>query len=202
MNKIEMSVIILAGGASSRMGQNKALMKLGEKTMIERVVEPLSNLFQEIIIITDTPEDYEFLKEVKFARDAIIMDKKNSLLGIYSGLIVAKYSCVFAIACDMPNINIRLIQQMIDEYKEEDILIPFINPHYEPLHALYNKSCIPLMKKFLENNCYKIIDLLKQLDVKLIEKETILKFDPLMLCFNNVNTYEEYIQINKIFEKD
>ncbi|WP_034328563.1 molybdenum cofactor guanylyltransferase [Alkaliphilus transvaalensis] len=197
--KKQMTAVILAGGASSRMGENKALIKLGNKTMIERVVEPLRPLFEEILIVTDTPEVYSFLGKVSFTDDLFETNYKSSLLGIYSGLKVAKYSSIFVFGCDMPFLNQALITYMQNQYQGEDLVIPYLKPYYEPLHAIFSKSCLPLIEKALVNKTYKIVSLISQLKVRKILKGEVLKFDPLMKCFYNVNTNEEYLEISKEF---
>jgi len=197
--KHPMTAVILAGGSSSRMGENKALLRLGDKRMIQRVLDPLRELFQEVIISTNVPWEYEFLNGVRFIPDLIKVEGKNSLVGIYSTLMTASFSNVFIVACDMPFMNKDLIEHMIMKKSEEDVLIPYIAPHYEPLHAIYNTQCISVIKSYIEDQDYKITRILKQLNVKLIEKDEIIKFDSLMKCFINVNTYEEYLDISKVF---
>lgn len=199
MDKKQVTAVVLAGGASSRMGQNKALLKLGNKTMIERIIDPLREVFQEIIIITDQPSDYLFLKNVRMTGDVLLTAKKNSLLGIYSGLMTSSNPYIFTIACDMPFVNIPLIEYMIQQLTDEDIIIPYVEPHYEPLHGIYSRSCIPCIKEMLDKGNYKITTLLNSAIIKRIMKDEITQLDPLMRCFINVNNYEEYMEIQGSF---
>ncbi len=75
--------IILAGGKSTRMGENKSLLSLNGKTVIERVVDLMKSIFKEVILITNTPEEYDFIKIPKY-KD--IFEYKGPLAGIHSGL--------------------------------------------------------------------------------------------------------------------
>lgn len=192
MSQCNVSAVVLAGGASSRMGQNKALMRLGQKNMLERVIEPLRTVFEEIIIVTNNPEEYSMMKDVKFTKDCMEISTKNSLVGILSGLHKASNPYIFVVACDMPFLNPALLRYMVDALKEEDILIPVVRGFLEPLHGIYGKGCIPIIKQQLNNKNYKIVDFFKYLEVKRISEECIKELDPELLSFININTYEEY----------
>lgn len=193
------TAVVLAGGGSSRMGTNKALLKLGNKTMIERVVEPLKNIFNSIIIVTNDPEEYTILKGVRFVKDHVDIEEKNSLIGLYSGLRESETSHIFVMACDMPFVNLGLIKFMINSLRSEDVIVPFVGGHYQPLHAIYGKGCIPEFESLLEMGWYKIANVFKVVSMKEIMEDDIKKFDFNMLCFENINTYEEYLQIKDKF---
>lgn len=193
------TAVVLAGGKSSRMGCNKAFLKLGQKTMIETIVESLQKIFKNVIIVTDIPEEYTMLNKVVFIQDIIDTKEKNSLIGLYSGLVESKTDYVFVTGCDMPFLNIGLIEYMIKSKEDEDVVIPFYSGHYEPLYAIYNKKCIPEFKKLIQKNRFKIIDIFENLNVKEIKKSEIIKFDPNTSCFKNINTYEQYIEIKDLF---
>ncbi|GAB6086600.1 molybdenum cofactor guanylyltransferase [Alkaliphilus crotonatoxidans] len=199
MNFKSVSAVILAGGASSRMGRNKALMELGGKPMIDRIVEVLREGFREIIIVTDCPDEYSHLIDVKLTKDSIALGKKNSLLGIYSGLEVASHPYIFVIACDMPFVNLQLVHYMIEQIEGQDVVIPYIEPHYEPLYALYKRDCMEPIKEMLQRDRFKITELLKMLRVKKVLPDIIKQFDPKMKCFVNINTYQQYLDVSQAF---
>ncbi len=193
------TAVVLAGGRSSRMGRNKAFLKLGHKTMIETIVESLQKIFRNVIVVTNTPEKYTMLNQVEFIQDIIDTKEKKSLIGLYSGLVASKTDYVFVTGCDMPFVNIEFIKYMIESIKDEDIVVPFCYDHYEPLYAIYGKRCIPGFKELIEKNKFKIIDIFKNLNVKEIQKSEIRKFDKNTLCFKNINTYEQYMEIKDLF---
>ena len=188
----KVSAIVLAGGNSTRMGQNKALLKIGEKTLIELVVETLHKIFDEIIVVTNNPEKYAMLKDVRFERDCIETPVKNSLVGLYTGLIQAKNDRGFVVACDMPFLNEELIKYLIESLGEEDLLIPFIEGHYQPLHAIYNKTCLDIMRNMIINGNYKIIDFYDDVDTIKVHEGIVRKYDPVLKSFMNINTKEVY----------
>lgn len=203
LNKV--TAVVLAGGASSRMGVNKALLKLGDKTMIERVVNPLKDIFEEVIVVTNSPHEYKMLKDVVFIKDHPITEKRNSLIGLYSGLVECKTDYMFVTGCDMPFINKDLINYMAnlteeEKGKEKDVIIPFIGGHYQPLYAIYRKSAIPEFENLIKANRYKITDVLLNLQVMKIIEEVVKDYDFKMTCFENINTYKQYLGFKREFE--
>lgn len=202
MDNNKVTAVVLAGGGSARMGTNKALLKLGNKTMIERVVDPLKNIFNDILVVTNNPEEYGMLRGVSFVRDCINIGGKNSLIGLYSGLKQSKTSHIFVIGCDMPFINTGLIRYMVDLLRDEDILVPYVEEYYQPLHAIYGKACITGFENLLEKKQYKISNIYDHVNIKTVTDDHIKKFDPHMLCFENINTYEEYLKARDNFEQD
>lgn len=193
MGDKSISAVVLAGGSSSRMGQNKALLKLGSATMIERVVFSLQPLFKETIVVTNNPKEYNMIKNVRFVRDIKKPEVKSSLVGLYSGLSSANTDYIFVVACDMPLLNIPLIEFMKDKINNQDILIPKVNNFFEPLHAFYSKTCLGSMKNQLEKKDYKILNFFSMVDVEIVDELTIKQFDPHLNSFLNINNYEEYM---------
>lgn len=205
MDKKRISAVVLAGGNSTRMGQNKALLKLGSKTIIERVVEILKTIFEEIIIVTNTPQVYSMLKDVRFVPDCFESKQKKSIIGLYTGIFEAKNDYAFVVACDMPFLNTDLINYMIDNIEDEDTLVPYINCYYQPLHAIYNKNCLKYIRTLLDSNNYKIIDLFDYFDnlkVRKINDEILDRLNITNSCFLNMNTYQEYINIKKAWPSE
>ena len=179
------------------MGRNKALLQLGEKTMIEIVVDTLRPVFDEIILVTNHPEEYSKLKDILFVKDKMITKEKNSLVGIYTGLAIAKNPYTFVVPCDMPFIDQDLIDYMTRQLEDEDVIIPFVEGHYQPLHAIYGKRCKDPIKKMLEAEQYKIINFFHEVSVKTIDDETVKKFSKDMKCFLNINTYDAYLKVRQ-----
>ena len=205
MNKKNISAVVLAGGNSTRMGKNKALLELGSNAVIEIVVEVLKTIFEDIIIVTNTPEVYGMLKGVRFVPDSLESIEKKSIIGLYTGILEAKNNYVFVVACDMPFLNAELVHYMIDHMKDEDVLVPYINGYYQPLHAIYHKKCLNNIKTLLNLNNYKIIDLFDCFDnlkVKKIGDEILDRLNITNSCFFNMNTHQEYVDIKNSWFSD
>lgn len=193
----KVSAIVLAGGNSTRMGQNKALLKFGSKTLVELVVNKLRNLFAEIIIVTNYAESYPMLKSVRFEKDCINTPVKNSLVGIYTGLLKSTNEYAFVVACDMPFLNEDLIKYMLAKLDKQDICVPYLQEHYQPLHAVYNKTCLEPIKNLLEIGDYKIINFYGDVNVVRIYEDEIIKIDPDLKSFMNVNTIDLYENLKR-----
>ena len=144
------SGVILCGGQSLRFGSNKALTEVGGLPVIKRVADTMVPLFCETILITNSPDDYSFL-DLPMYQD--IIKGIGPLGGIYTGLSHIKNNTAFFAACDMPFLNQDLIKYMIDMSQDYDITVPRQKKFSEPLHAIYSKSCIPVIQKKIDSNC-------------------------------------------------
>lgn len=189
----EITPVILAGGANSRMGKNKALLELNNQKIIEIMVGKLKAIFQKnVYIVTNFPETYDFLTEVRFVPDLVTTRNKNSLLGLYSGLLQIPTEQGFFLPCDMPFINEALINHMINIAEGYDVVVPKIDEYYQPLHGIYHKNCLIPMKELIDQEQYKIIRFYSKVRVRTVEKEEIHRFDPQEISFFNINKKEEY----------
>lgn len=144
------TAIILAGGKSERMGENKSLLSIGGKKMIEHIIDQLNNHFSEIIISSNNKE-LHFLKNTKIVKDKDI--DKGPLMGILSCLEISTYEKNFITACDIPEININLIHRMLTTADNYDIVVPIHdNKFIEPLFAVYSKNVLNELKDMLYNS--------------------------------------------------
>ncbi len=147
------SAVILAGGKSSRMKMNKALLPLGERTFIGTIVEELKSAFDEIIVVTNTPQEYSFL-DCSFTKD--LFHERGPLGGIHAGLTCAGNKYAFITACDMPFVNGRAAFRLARMASGFDGAVPKKGQHLQPLFAVYSQDCIPAIEKCLEENKNKI----------------------------------------------
>jgi molybdopterin-guanine dinucleotide biosynthesis protein A len=129
------------------------LLKIGNKRIIEIVVEKLKEVFSDIIIVTNSPPDYQFL-DVKLIKDLI--PGKGPLGGIYTGLLLSDSEYNFVCACDMPFLSIDLLKVMISEMDGSDLIVPVVRGFVEPLHSIYSKRCLAAIKFHLEVNDLKV----------------------------------------------
>ncbi len=191
----QISCIILAGGKNARMGREKAYLKIGERTIIEEQSDTLSRIFDEIIIVANSQNYFKNI-DVKVVTD--IIPDSGPLGGLYSGLAVSSNIHSFLIACDMPFINLQLIDYMIKQIGENDIVIPLSSKGIETLFAIYSLNCLETIKRQIEFRKLKLLDILSFFKVRYISQEEIEKFDPKESSFFNVNSpkdYEEALQI-------
>lgn len=181
--------VILAGGKSSRMGgTNKALLKIMGKSIIERQIEILDEIFSETIIITNSPDCYKFLGKPTFMD---IIPGKASLGGLHSGLMSANKPYCFFVACDMPFLNREIINLLLVNVDAHDIVIPKISGRFEPLHAIYSRKCIPFIENLISSDNLQIFGFFEHVDVCEIKGSELRKIDPLLNFTININTPED-----------
>jgi molybdopterin-guanine dinucleotide biosynthesis protein A len=199
---LEISSIILAGGRSLRLGHDKVLEKLGEKSLIEQVVSRVDSLSKDIIIVTAYERTFAPLAtnpKIKTVTD--ILPGQGSLGGIYTGLATSSSLYNVVVAADMPFLNVSLLQYMINVADGFDFILPRIDGLFEPLHAIYSRNCIEPMKKILEQGKKVIIELFNYVKVRYVETEEVDRFDPEHLSFFNINTPEDLAMARRIYRK-
>lgn len=195
-----MTGVILSGGKNSRIGLNKAFLEIGGKRIIDRTVEIYKKIFDEILIITNTPEDYQYLSpkflmgdpKLKIYTDLI--PHRGSLGGIYTGLHYSKSDYAFFSACDMPFLNEKVIRHIIKGARDYDIIVPYFKHRLHPLHAVYSKKCLPIIKVMVEKKKLKIKDLFLKCNVKKVIDIPQTKLPP----FYNINNMRNYKQAIKL----
>ena len=188
--------IILAGGKSTRMGSNKAFLKLGNKTVIEHIVELMKKIFSEVMIITNTPEEYNFLS-LPIYKD--IYEYNGPLAGIHSGLIHSKTKQNFIISCDIPLMTKEMIEYIVEYKSEKPIKFCEAAGYHQPLAGVYSKSVIAEVEKVISDE-NAVTDksfhhFLKKVDAEIIHPENrpFYKDD----IFFNVNSKSDYEHILK-----
>lgn len=184
--------VILAGGESSRMGRNKALMEVNGERMVETAYRRMAELFDEVLLVTNTPETYEFIPCRKIAD---IYPGMGPLGGIHAALSNCAAERAFVTACDMPGLNPRLIRELSSMSSGVDVVIPETPGGLEPLHAVYSKSCLPKMEKMLRGGERRILSFFDLAQVRLVPRGKIAVLDPDYASFRNVNTPEDYQKV-------
>ncbi|MCB0209245.1 MAG: molybdenum cofactor guanylyltransferase [Anaerolineae bacterium] len=190
------SIAVLAGGQSKRMGQDKAFLEVGGKPVIERVLECVQPLTDDVFISTNTSDRYQQYG-LRMVND--IYPDKAALGGLFTAIHEARHPHVLVVACDMPFLNADLLQYLINLADSADVVAPVINPPQpETMHAVYSKACLAPIEARLLKNRLKIIGFFDEVTVRYIERPAIEKFDPHLYAFVNMNTPEEWEQVQKI----
>jgi len=184
--------VILAGGASSRMGSNKALLPHKGGRFIESIYRELCEIFPEVILVTNTPEQYHFLPCRKVPD---VFEGMGALAGLHAGLAQSSNPAVFAVACDMPHLDPWLIRHIANRGAGCDLVLPRSRHGYEPLHALYREGCLPAMEKCLAGGERRIVSIMPHLRVREIAADEVARFDPTFDSFSNINTPQEYYEL-------
>jgi molybdopterin-guanine dinucleotide biosynthesis protein A len=196
-----LTVAIQAGGESSRMGQDKGLVSFLGQPLITRVLNRIIPLADEILVTTNTPEDYRFLSYSLFPD---VFPGRGALGGLYTALQAAHQPLVAVVACDMPFASPDLLALARDRLVEEnlDAVIPRTEHGMEPFHAVYRReTCLPAVKTALEAGKWRLISWLPDVRVATIEPQEMPRYDPAGLAFLNLNTPEELHHAERLAEE-
>jgi len=185
---MKVSGVILSGGKNSRFGSNKALIEINGKRIIDNLVANFKETFDEVIIVTNSPEEYLYLDTILVSD---IYKDCGSLGGLFSGLYYADNSYIFVSACDMPFVKNNIIKHLLLFIGKYDVIVPKINGEYEPLFAIYSKKCLPFMERLIKNKDFKIINFFGKVKLKEVTETEIALLDPEFKAFVNINTKEE-----------
>ncbi len=192
-----LSIVIQAGGESRRMGRDKALMSFLGRPLIQRVVDRLTAIADEMIVTTNRPEDYRFLGLPLFPD---LIPGRGALGGLYTALSSASCEAVAVVACDMPFASPPLLEAASRLLVREgaDVVIPDSGGGLEPLHALYRRAtCLPAIEAAIEADRWKLISWFPQVKVRILQPDEVRLHDPSGLAFWNLNTPEEFAEAEK-----
>ncbi|MFN8456993.1 MAG: molybdenum cofactor guanylyltransferase [Anaerolineae bacterium] len=193
------SIAILAGGQSRRMGQDKAFLPVGGRPVIERVIAAVTPLTDDLFISANTPD--------KFAPYGLsvvpdVYPDKAALGGIYSVIGAARHGHVLVVACDLPFLNVALLQHLIDLASTADVIAPLIQPPQpETLHAVYSRNCLlPIQKRLLANQL-RVIGFFEDVSVRYVGREEVAQFDPNFHSFINMNTPQDWQRVQELAQE-
>lgn len=184
--------VILAGGRSRRMGKNKALLEIDGMPLIQKTYLTMLSLFKEVIIITNTPDEYSFLPCCCFPD---IYPDTGSIAGLHTGLKAGTTEGIFIVPCDMPFLSTSLIRQMCDHATNYDAVVPLSFQGVEPLHAFYRKRCVEPLEVYLQQGRKHIRAFLEQVRTRYVSVFDLQYQEKKSQLFFNLNTLQEYEQI-------
>ncbi len=184
---MDVTSIVLAGGKNLRLGRNKALEAIGDKSLIECVIERLRLLTSQTLIVTSRERsDFSAIPGVEVVVD--LYPDRGPLGGIYTGLLASPSLRSIVVACDMPFLNIELLRYMVELASDSDAVVPRLGEGMvEPLHAIYSRNCLDSIKTQLERNQLGVNSFLNTVGVRYLEREECQRLDPQLLSFFNIN---------------
>lgn len=191
---MKISIVIQAGGQSSRMGQDKGLVELCGKPMILNIIERLEHYADEMIITTNHPEKYKQFGP-RLVED--IFKDYGALAGLHTALESAMNEVVFVIACDLPYVNTSLFKFMRNTFEAKlvDVVIPRTEMGFEPFYAFYRKStCLPLVTDAILSGKRRLISWFENATIHSVYENDLRIFDQHLDSFVNINTPEELLK--------
>ena len=156
--------------------------------MIERVLAQVADLGDELLLMTNHPAPYAYLGLPMFGD---LFPDHGPLAGIYTAVTHAQHPHTLIVACDMPWLNRDLLRYLIDLRQTADLIVPRWDKYPEPLHAIYNKTCLEPMREKLAAQQLKISGFFGHVRVRFVEREEIVRFDAHGRSFANINTPDE-----------
>ena len=181
--------VVLAGGASRRLGRDKRLEPFNGEPLLSRVMARLGSVCEELVAVVADASVESGLPVAAGTR--IVEDRypgKGSLGGIYTGLSAASNPWIFVVACDMPFLDTKLIEHMLSLREGHDVVVPVVAGRPEPTHAAYAQACLAPIRDRLERDELKIVGFFDDVRVRRIPEDEVRRYDPDLLTFFNINT--------------
>ncbi|CUS39858.1 molybdenum cofactor guanylyltransferase [Candidatus Nitrospira nitrificans] len=193
--------VLLAGGKSKRMGEDKRFVLVGQQTLFDRSCAVLRELFSQVcvVIAQDSPS---LQADVSVVRDLI--PDYGSLGGLYTGLRLAKTQHIFLAACDMPFLNSDVIRHMVQLKDPADIVISRWATRLQPTHAVYSRNCLPVIEEMMTLHNRKIHSMVEHpaLRVWLVPEAEIRQIDQDGHSLFNINTPPDLEQARSVCDAD
>lgn len=193
-----LTVVIQAGGESRRMGRDKALIPFMSRPLIERVLERVAHLGDEILVTTNKPEGYRYL-QVPLIPDLI--PGRGALGGLLTALSAAQNPHVAVVACDLPFANAELLEaeRKLLVNSGSDAVIPRTEGGTEPFHAVYRRdTCLPAIQSAIDADKWRVDAWFSKIKLRFMYAEETMRFDPEQIAFWNVNTLEELYRAEQL----
>jgi molybdopterin-guanine dinucleotide biosynthesis protein A len=190
------STVIQAGGQSSRMGTDKALLKLAGMPLIEHVLRQVLGLTDEILLTSNNPDSLHYLN-LRIFSDPV--PGQGALYGLRTALQAAQGNIVLILACDMPFIRRDLLKLLLEQAGCADVVIPEWKGNLEPLHAVYRRlTCLQAIEHALRSGEKRVAGFFPEVAVKVLGEEAVAELDPRGLSFFNVNTPADLAEAERI----
>jgi len=211
------SAMILAGGASRRMGRDKAWIEIQGKPLVLHVVDRLRELTDDIVIVTNDPAPYASLGYTLVADEA---PQGGPLAGLAAGLAAARNDAVIAVAVDMPFLNTDLLRYLVSLAADADVVLPSFpidapasttegvqgggrkgkgergkDLDQHPLHAVYRRACLAPIRAALARGERRLNSFYADVRVRVVSVEEIARYDPDGRSFWNINTPEDLARV-------
>lgn len=186
--------VILAGGLSRRMGQDKLFLDVGGVPLFERVLQPMQHLFGQIMVIANERDPFRYFSCPVY-KDIY---PGSALGGLFTGLFHAKTQWIFVSAGDLPFVNVEVVNFLLSLTTECDVVVPYSEKGAEPLFACYSKNCLPVMEQALKNSQFKIVDLFDTLTVCHVPFSQLADIKGIENAFINLNCLDDLSLSNQL----
>lgn len=190
----ELTGLVLAGGASQRMGRDKAFLELDGRPLIQIVVERMQRVCAEVLVVSGDRESYRALG-VPVVEDHF--SDVGVLAGLHAGLHAASHELSLAVGCDMPFVKPVLLQALAAWAVNHDVALLRRGEHVEPLHAAYRRTCVPAMERAIRAGKRRIVSFFPDVRVRYVTPQEVKPFDPHFTAFHDLNTPQDWEAIRE-----
>ena len=195
MKIMDCTALILAGGDSRRMGQDKAALVLDGKTLLESIAATMQSVFPRVIVSVRRERAGLNVPQVYDEQVA-----SGPLAGLAAGMKAAATPWLFAVACDMPFITPAVIEYLAGQRADSQAVVPLVHGYPQPLAAFYSTSCLDIVESILNGNGkHSVRALLERLQVRYVSEEQMLAVDPQLRSFFDLDTPQDVaIAMNEV----
>jgi len=193
-----LTALVLAGGNSTRFGRDKARVLLGRKLLLEWVYDAVASFCDELVLVTSPYRSYDSLYRRCWSK--IVYDlypDRGPLAGLYTGLGSSSTKNNIVVGCDMPFLNPRLLEYLVDQAQGYDAVVPMVGNVAQTLHAVYSKHCLEAADELLDQQGRGLQDLLVAVRTKYATQEEIAYYDPTFSSFFNINTITDLCEAQR-----
>jgi len=194
----DFTAVILIGGKSSRMGRPKALLPFGNEPLVDHLVRRLEHKFKQVVVVAAPDQELPPLA-ANVVRDEVAY--QGPVGGICYGLKATSGMAAFVTSCDAPFLNLPLISFLTSQISNHDVVVPYWQDRFQPLHAVYRRSVVPLLEEQLERGELRPIFLYDKVRTRKVGEEEIRRFDPEGLSFLNMNAPDDYAQALMLWQQ-
>jgi molybdenum cofactor guanylyltransferase len=182
--------IVLAGGKSSRMGRDKALLPWAGTTLLNHVIGTVRQVTEPVVVVADVADKYDAPDGIRVVGDRY--PGKGPLGGVLSGLDRTGNGYHVVVGCDMPYLQPEVLRLLMDLAEGHKAAVPCIQGRMEPLCAVYHQSCRPVFRRLLQLDELSMQDAVQAPDFHRVSEDQIRRVDPDLRSFTNLNSLEEY----------
>lgn len=196
------AAIVLCGGHSTRMGTSKAMLRLGNETLLQRIARISREVFEIVCVVAAQGQELPPLPpEVEIVRDS--KPDCGPLQGILDGMthLACRADAAFVCACDMPLLTVEVIQFLVGQLGDNEIVMPQVDRHDQPLAAMYRMTVVDRAKKLLSGGRAGPIDLAKHCRTRRIHGDELRDVDPMLAALSSVDTPEQWKAICELYRQ-
>ena len=197
-----LGAVVLCGGQSSRLGVDKQELIFGGKTFLETIVQSLTPVTQQIVLVGNVDADqHQLPRSVSITQDKLV--NKGPLEGIRVGLETLSSDCEYAFvsSCDVPLLTGALVEFLFARMGDHDAIVPTKGPRKYGMTAIYRTTLYIAIKQRIAQNKLRVCDLAEGFNVANIDAEALRVVDPELDTLTNINSAEDYFHLLKRFDQ-